>query len=587
MPIPSSFLDELVSRTDIAELVGDYVRLTKRSGSNLFGLCPFHSEKTPSFSVNSDKQIYHCFGCGKGGGSINFVMEMENLEFRDAVEFIARRAGMTVPESGDNNETAGKRKRMLQLNRDAAIFFHKTLTSPLGGNARGYLAKRGISGTMVTRFGIGTAPESWTLLLDAMTAKGYSKQELIDSGLARKSKKAGEAYDYFRDRLMFPIINVRGDVIGFSGRILGDGEPKYLNSPDTIVFKKSANLFGLNIAKKTKAGMLILAEGNTDVIALHQAGFDCAVASLGTSLTAEQARLMSRYADKIVVAFDSDEAGHKAALRAISLLEKTGAKVKVLSMTGAKDPDEFLKKHGSAAFDRLINLSEGHIEYRLMMIKNNAELTTDEGRIAYINTATDLLTKLDSSPEREIYSSVVADVSGVSKESISAEVAKKLKRKGTKQKKDFEKAVTRPKTAILPADKSLRYQNEYSAAAEEELIRCFMLDTSLIKTAQSLDFSSNEFTSPFLRKIYDELLRRITNEEDTATALIMSALETSEAARLTVILQKPDTLPCSEKPIRDCILKIRNEQLKLADPNEDLLLEIRRRKAAATERNDH
>ncbi|MDR0491442.1 MAG: DNA primase, partial [Oscillospiraceae bacterium] len=403
MPIPDSFLDELVSRTDIVELVGGYVRFAKRSGGNMLGLCPFHSEKTPSFSVNADKQIYHCFGCGKGGGAIGFVMEIENIPFLDAVDFLAKRAGMTVPESGGEIELAEKRRRMLELNRDAAMHFHKMLLAPQGASAQKYLAARGISKSMVTRFGIGAAPDSWNALLDAMSAKGYSRNELIEAGLARRGKTEGGAYDMFRNRLIFPVIDVRGNVIGFSGRILGDGEPKYLNSPDTLAFSKSRNLFALNIAKKTKSGMLILVEGNIDVITMHQAGFDCAVASLGTALTAEQVKLMSRYTDRAFVAYDSDEAGRKAALKAISLLEKTGMQVKIVSIGDSKDPDEFLRKHGADSFRLLLEGSENHIEYRLMTIRNNADLSTDEGRLAYLAAATGLLSELSSKPEREIY----------------------------------------------------------------------------------------------------------------------------------------------------------------------------------------
>ena len=575
MPIPDSFLDELVGRTDITGLVGEYVRLTKRSGGNIFGLCPFHSEKTPSFSVNADKQMYYCFGCGKGGGCVNFLMEIENLSFRDAVEVLAKRAGMTVPENGEADELAGKRRRLLELNRDAARHFYETLASPIGKAARSYLAGRGISKAMVTRFGIGAAPDSWTMLLDAMTAKGYSKQELIDVGLARSGKKEGGAYDLFRNRLMFPVINVRGDVIGFSGRILGDGEPKYLNSPETIVFNKSRNLFALNTAKKTKSGMLILAEGNTDVVALHQAGFDCAVASLGTSLTAEQARLMSRYTGKAVIAYDSDEAGRKAALRAIPLLEKTGMSVKVVSMGDSKDPDEYLKKHGADAFQTLIERSENHIEYRLMAIKSKADLSSDEGRIQYLAAATDLLAELASRPEREIYGARVAVEAGVSQESVGSEVEKKTKARAAKQKQEFERRVTRPAAAMQPEDKSLRYQNEYSAAAEETLVSCLMRDPSLIKAAEELGFSPEEFTSPLLRNVFEALSRRASDGGDTSPRLIMSGLEAPEAARLTAILQKPEALRHGEKPVRDCIAKIRAEKFKSGEPDGDLLLEIK------------
>ena len=285
MAFSESFLTELVERNDIVDVVSGYVRLSKKSGSNMFGLCPFHSEKTPSFSVSPDKQIYHCFGCGKGGGVINFIMEIENLGFRDAVEFLARRAGMQMPEE-ENDKESQKRARMLALNKDAAHFFYEQLYSPAGRPGLEYMQGRRIGRAAATNFGLGFAPDTWDSLRNAMKAKGYTDFELFDAGLVRKGKSGG-FYDTFRSRLMFPVIDVRGNVIGFSGRIIGDGEPKYMNSPETLVFNKSRNLFALNLAKKSKSGYIILSEGNIDVVSLHQAGFDSAVASLGTSLTPE------------------------------------------------------------------------------------------------------------------------------------------------------------------------------------------------------------------------------------------------------------------------------------------------------------
>ena len=580
MAIPDSFLDDLVGRTDIVELVGGYVRLTKRSGGSQFGLCPFHSEKTPSFAVNADKQIYHCFGCGKGGGAISFVMEIENVPFRDAVEVLARRAGMTVPEGGGTDETAGKRRRMLEMNRDAARHFHQLLSSQIAGPARDYLAMRGISRAMVTRFGIGAAPDSWSLLLDAMTKKGYSRAELLEAGLIRSSRQeGGGAYDLFRNRLIFPVIDVRGDVIGFSGRILGDGEPKYLNSPDTLVFSKSRNLFALNLAKKTKSGMLILAEGNIDVVSLHQAGFDCAVASLGTSLTPEQARLMSRYTEKALIAFDSDEAGKKAALRAIPLLEKTGMGVKVADMGASKDPDEFLRKYGADAFRTLIERSENHIEYRLVKIKDSHDLSTDEGRLSYLASATELLSELGSKPEREIYGARVAQTAGVSQDSVQNEVARKYKARKARQRKDFETGVARPTAARRQEDRQARERDAYSAAAEEGVIRCLVIDPSLMKAAAERGLSQDDFTSPFLAKVYGSLSRRISEARDVSLALLLSEYGPGEASRLTAILQKPEAATQSHETICEYIEKIRAEKYKAGDPDGKLLLEIKKYKS--------
>ena len=366
MNFSEDFLNEIAERNEIEDVVGSYVRLEKRSGQNLFGLCPFHSEKTASFSVSPSKQIYYCFGCGKGGGVINFVMEIEGMNFPEAVEFLANRAGIKMPEE-EADPLSQKRSRMLALNKAAARFFYDSLHTPAGQKAQSYLEARKLSAATAKNFGLGFAPDTWDSLKNAMNAAGWSDLDLFDAGLVKRGKNGG-FYDAFRNRLMFPVIDVRGNVIGFSGRILGDGEPKYLNTPETRVFDKGSNLFGLNLAKKSRLGYLILVEGNVDVVMLHQAGFDCAVASLGTSLTAEQARLISRYTNEVVLAYDSDAAGQKASQRAIGLFEKLDVKTKVLRMDGAKDPDEYIKSKGPDAFRNLIERSESQIDFRLQNI---------------------------------------------------------------------------------------------------------------------------------------------------------------------------------------------------------------------------
>ena len=401
MAFPENFITELTERNDIVDVVSSYVRLSKRSGANLFGLCPFHSEKTPSFSVSPDKQIYHCFGCGKGGGVINFIMEVENLSFPEAVEFLAKRAGMPMPEETNDRESR-KRARMLALNKEAARFFYSQLSTPAGAAACDYMRQRQLSPATARNFGLGFAPDSWNSLTDAMKAKGFTEQELAEAGLARRGKSGG-VYDTFRNRLMFPVIDVRGNVIGFSGRILGEGEPKYMNSPETLVFNKSRNLFALNLAKKSKCGYIILSEGNIDVASLHQAGFDSAVASLGTSLTPEQARLISRYTDQVIIAYDNDGAGIKAAQRAIGILEKLDLKVKVLRLEGVKDPDEFIKRKGPEAFRKLLEGSENQIDYRLRQVTAKYDLSVDEQKVDFLKEATELVARLPGTVERQVY----------------------------------------------------------------------------------------------------------------------------------------------------------------------------------------
>ncbi|MDR1589025.1 MAG: DNA primase [Oscillospiraceae bacterium] len=574
MTIPEGFLDELTQKTDLAELIGGYVKLSKRGGGDMFGLCPFHSEKTPSFSVNIDKQMYYCFGCGKGGGAINFVMEIENLTFPDAVEFLARRAGLAVPSGGGGNTARTSRRRLLDLNRDAARFYHGVLFSPDGENAARYIGERRISKRMVTRFGLGAAPDSWNALGDAMQSLGYKTEELLDAGLVRENRKTGGCYDTFRNRLVFPVIDVRGAVIGFSGRILGGGEPKYLNSPDTQVFSKSRNLFALNIAKKSKAGMLILTEGNIDVIALHQAGFDCAVASLGTALSDTQVRLMARYADKLVIAFDSDGAGEKAAARAIRLTEKTGMGVRLLRLRDAKDPDEYINKFGADAFRLLVERSENHITYRLGDIKRKYNIKTEDGRIGYLSEATRLLADIRSRPEREVYGARLAEETGVSSAAVASEIAGLLKRNEWKQKRRMERSVTQPAASAQPADRAIRYENEYSAIAEEGVIRCILLDPPLLDEAREAGFNESEFSSPFLAKAYGILRERNETEKEISPAALFAALEPAEAGRVSAILQKPESIPNGRQALRDYIEKIRTERLKMKAKAETDILAV-------------
>jgi DNA primase len=565
MAFPERFLDELIARSDIVDVVSGYVALTKRSGSNLFGLCPFHNEKTPSFSVSPDKQIYHCFGCGKGGGVINFIMEIENLSYPDAVRFLARRANLDVPEDQEYDGSRGRRSRMLELNRDAARLFYENLSKPEGRAAVDYINRRGISAAMVRRFGLGVAPDGWSHLVDAMTQKGYTAYELVDAGLAKKNKRGG-LYDTFRNRLMFPVIDIRGSVIGFSGRILGDGEPKYLNSPDTLVFNKSRNLFALNLAKRTKQGMLILAEGNIDVVSLHQAGFDCAVASLGTSLTPEQARLMARYTENVVISYDADEAGVKAAKRAIGILESTGLHVKVLHVTGAKDPDEYIQKNGADAFRILLNQSENSIDYQILSIKRKYDLTNDEQRVTFLKEVTQMLSRLPNAVEREIYGGRVAAMAGVSAQAVASEVNRAFKRRMAEERKKRERNETRPAITAQPREHSIRYDDVYSATAEEGIIRLLLSDPTLMPDDSQLN--AGDFTSPFLGKIFTLIQSRAAAGRQTTIPSLAGELEPEEISRLTEISQKPISMGNAGQAMGDYIEKIKMQRLKKEMPDD-------------------
>jgi DNA primase len=565
MPFPEEFLEELSARNDIVDVVSGYVHLTKRTGANQFGLCPFHSEKTPSFSVNSQRQIYHCFGCGKGGSVINFIMEIENLSFPDAVQFLARRAGMEVPQdSQDVNR--GRRARMLELNRDAARFFYQQLVSPSGGPGQAYVEKRGIT-NMVKPFGLGYAPDSWSSLTDAMLRKGYTQMELVDAGLARTGKKGG-IYDYFRNRLMFPVIDVRGSVIGFSGRILGDGEPKYLNSPDTLVYSKSRSLFALNLAKKSKSGYILLAEGNIDVVSLHQAGFDSAVASLGTSLTPDQARLLARYTTQIVIAYDSDGAGTKAAQRAITLLQPLDLKVKVLKIPGAKDPDEFIQSKGPQAFRELIENSGNQVEYRMDQIAESFDLQTDEGRVGYLKEAAKLIATLPGSVEREVYGMRAAEKAGVSQAAFEGEVARIRKKNASNARKQENRQATAPLKAVQPQSRTLRFTNVRSAVAERGVINLLY---RFPEQFGNLPLSGNDFSSDALGRLYEALQKRVQEGAALSLAVLGEQFSSEELALLADIVHHDEISPAAAgEAMGDYIKKIQTEKDK-ASRQTDLL----------------
>lgn len=559
MAFSEEFLDELSRRSDIVDVVSAYVPLTRRSGANLFGLCPFHGEKTPSFSVNAERQIYHCFGCGRGGGVINFIMEIENLSFPDAVQFLARRAGIPVPED-DFDPNRGKRARMLELNREAARYFRAQLLAPSGAAGQEYVRKRGIL-SMVKPFGLGYAPDSWQSLTDAMTAKGFSRQELLDAGLARVGKSGG-IYDYFRGRLMFPVIDVRGSVIGFSGRILSDGEPKYLNSPDTLVYSKSRSLFGLNLAKKSKSGYILLVEGNIDVVSLHQAGFDSAVASLGTALTPDQARLLSRYTTQIILAYDADAAGQKATQRAIGLLQPLDLKIKVLQIPGAKDPDEFIQTNGPTAFRNLIERSGNQIEYRLEQIADQFDLSSDESRVSYLKAAGKLIASLPGSVEREIYGIRAAEKAGVSRDAFLSEVDRIRRQNAAAARKQRNREATAPLRSAQPQSRELRFSNVRSAVAEEGVLN---LLCRFPEQFAALPLTGGDFTSPALGGLYDAVTDRLRQGRSVSVAALSQQFSPEELTLLAGILQRDEiSAAAAQQAMGDYINIIHAERDKAA-----------------------
>jgi len=573
--IPERFLDELVARTDIVDLVSESVRLNKK-GSSYWGCCPFHSEKTPSFHVVPDRQIYKCFGCGKGGGAINYVMELENLSFHDAVAVLAKRAGMAMPEySGSSAKSRERREKLLEINKQAARAFHRWLYAPQGAQGLAYLQKRGLSKGTLTNFGLGFAPDSWDALINELGQLGYDKRDLLDAGLA-VSNQDGRIYDRFRNRVMFPIIDVRGNVIGFGGRVMDDSTPKYLNSPDTPVYNKSRNLFALNIAKKTKSGRVILTEGYMDTISLHQAGFDGAVASLGTALTEEHAQLLSRYFKDAVLAYDGDGAGVAAAQRAIPMLEKAGLKVKVLRMSGAKDPDEFIKAYGREAFNRLLDQSENQVDYRLSQIQKKFDLQDDSQKAAFLQEAAQLVAGLASPVEREIYGGHAAQTAGVTPEAMQQEVERARKARLRKAKKQQERRDLTPAAQLQPKSRGLRYSNIRSARAEEGLIRLLILDPGLTRDMDGL--TGEEFSSPLLGKVFDLLRHRAEEGLNPYLAALAGELTGEEMDHMTQVVSQPESAAHAEQSIQDYISLIRSEGLRRGElQGDDLLLAAQRR----------
>ena len=562
MPFPQSFLDELIARNDIVDVVGSYVSLTPKGGS-FWGCCPFHNEKTPSFHVLPDKQFYHCFGCKKGGGVINFVMDIENLSYPDAVRFLAKRANIPVPEEASDG-TEKLRRRMLELNRDAARWYYQTLQAPEGQAVRDYLDRRQIHRRIAVRFGMGAAPDSWDALLTAMTARGYSKDELIRAGLA-VSGKNGHIYDKFRNRLILPVIDVRGDVVGFGSRVLDKSEPKYMNTPETLTYSKRRVLYGLNLAKKTKRPNIILCEGNLDVVTLHQAGFDNAVASMGTALTVEQTRLLSRYTKELVLCYDNDGAGQMATDRALELLQNSEFTVKVLRLPQRlvdghyvkQDADDFIKYQGRDAFEQLLSGSANGIEFTMSEIAAKYDLKDDKGRIAYAGEIAETLCKLNDPVGREVYTTRAAEAASLPVEAMRMEVQRAAKRVQAKARKAQERQEMNPISALQPADRSIRYQNVRSALAEEGVIRLLMQDERQFPPEMTV--RPEEFTSQLLGRVYGELWQRRGHASMAALAAVLTP---EEMNHLTALLQKPESAANAPQALADYIRIIREEHTK-------------------------
>ncbi len=594
MAFPQPFMDELIARSDIVDVVGSYVSLQQKGGS-YWGCCPFHNEKTPSFHVLPDKQFYHCFGCHKGGGVINFIMDMENLSFPDAVRFLAKRANMEVPE--DDRDNSGQlRRRILELNRESARFYYDLLQRDEGAAVRAYLDQRKIRRPTAVRFGMGAAPDSWDTLLREMTARGYTKAELIAAGLAVQNKN-GRIYDKFRNRLMLPVVDVRGDVIGFTSRALEKDVPnKYMNTPETMVFSKRRIIYAINLAKKTKRPNLIICEGNLDVVTLHQAGFDNAVATMGTALTQEHLRLLSRYTRELVLCFDNDPAGREATKRALEMLNNSEFTVKVIHLPNRmengvpkkQDADDFIKAYGPDAFERLLSGSEGGMDFTLAQVAGKYDLTNDEQRVAYAAEISGEIAKLHNAVEREIYTARAAQAAGLTAEALGLEVKRAIRRRIAADKKRQERRELNPAVSLQPQERGLRYENLRSAMAEEGVIRLLLQDPGLFKG--DMPVAAEDFSSPLLSRVYRRLWQDRAAGYTPGIARLTEELSPQEMNHLTAIAQKPESAANGAQALADYIAVIRQEKEKRDGSGEDPLAAaaqtFKQKKGYGGKRND-
>lgn len=556
MALSDSFLQELKMKTDIEDVISTYVTL-KRRGATLVGLCPFHNEKTPSFTVYPATQSFYCFGCGAGGDAITFVKKIENLDYLDAVKTLALRAGLQMPQEGFDDSLSKRRRRILEMNREAARFYHSVLLSPEGKVGYDYYIGRALSAATINHFGLGFAPNQWDALLKHMRAKGYQPAELVDAGLARKGQKG--YYDNFRNRVMTPIIDVRGNVIAFGGRVLDDSKPKYINTGDTLVYKKTNELFALNFAKDSKEDALILCEGYMDVIAMHQAGFTNAVAGCGTALTTEQVRLISRYAKEVILTYDADEAGQKALQKAMTLFDQTDVKVRIPALVGGKDPDEIIRTYGRDKFKGILEGASNETEFRLLALRRQYNLATTQGKIDFIGGALQILATLPP-VEQDLYVSRLSEELGVERQNMKVQLQDLVARQGNRRgKREFKRIVQENmrKTAreTMATDASLR-----KLRAEDRLISLLLRYPDCSRLCK--DFDPQWLTPGFAQRVFTLILQRLENGDGTELMDLRDRLTDDEMGRLSGIIARGGESADAKQEFSDCLQTIRAEQQK-------------------------
>lgn len=563
MPFPESFLQELKLRSDITEIASSYVNL-KRHGRNMVGLCPFHGEKTPSFNIYTENGSFYCFGCGAGGDVITFIMKIENLDYVEAVKFLAQRAGMEMPENTYDDSLSKLRMRIYEANREAARFFYATLLSQRGQSGLNYLRGRALSDRTIRHFGLGFADDDWNSLCNHLKNKGFSEYEIYSANLAFRRKNGNGIYDRFVNRVMFPIIDLRGNVIAFGGRIMTDEKPKYLNTSDTPVFKKSENLFSLNNAKSSGTRTLILCEGYMDVIALNQAGFTNAVATLGTALTNEQAVLMKRYADEVIICYDADGAGQKATARAIDILRNAGLPIKILTVPSGKDPDEFIRskgENGPAAFKLLMEKCGNDIEYRLMKLKENYNLNTTDGKVAFLNEAVKIVATIESPIERDVFASKLCAELEIDKNAFLEQISK-VKRRG---RRENIKKETRQIQAELngQSDKINRehYKKPRSSSAEEALL-VYLINNPDYANSISERVTPDKFSNSLIKRYYEYVLSKIKSGYEPLTS-VSSDFNSDEVSYLYKLISTTIPAASTREAVEEYINVINEESNKL------------------------
>lgn len=562
MAIPHEVIEEIKYRNDIENTISQYVNL-KRRGKNLVGLCPFHSEKTPSFTVYPENGSFYCFGCGVGGDVVTFTGLIENLDYIESVKLLAEKSGVTLPQDGYDDSMQRLKNRVYDINRETAKFFHNYLMSEDGKWALQYLTGRGLSLKTIKQFGLGAAPDSWDSLINHLKGKGYTISEMMTANVIGKSQR-GSYYDRFRKRVMFPIINIRGNVVGFSGRAM-PGEDKmggkYVNTSDTPVYKKSENLFGINYAKNNCSEQIILVEGNMDVISLHQAGFNNAVAPLGTAFTPEQVNLIARYTKEIVLMLDADAAGQKAIRRASQMLENTGLNVRVVVIPDGKDPDEFIKNNGPDRFRALLSGAVSDIEYKLLMAANGLALDTDDGRLKYLQAAAQILATTDDIMARDIYIGRLCEKYGVSRTALTTKVEEfRQQSKRQKARKEISDVVhpRYTKDDINPE----RRKSLKGVAAEETLLAVLLQHPDFVEIAKA-ELPYEKMITDLNRRAYKILLQ--ANEDGTPMdiSVFAQSFKASEVGYL-VSLQNGNKAGNNPKTVlKDCIKVILEENAVL------------------------